>query len=151
LAGKHVLDCRFREYQAFEQRIRGQSIGTVQAGAGSFAGDVEAGHVGAPVEVADDAAAGVMSGWYDRDRVAGDVDAEFEAAGVDIREMRPNEILAFMADVEIDAVQPAFFHFEVDGAGDDVARCQFGPLVVIEHETAAVGQAQQAAFAAHRF
>ena len=53
-------------------------------------------------------------------------------------------------DVEIDAIQAALFHFEVDGPGDHVARRQFGALIVRGHEAGAVGQLEQAAFAAHR-
>jgi len=44
-----------------------------------------------------------------------------------------------MADVEIDAVQAALLHFEVDSAGDDVARGEFGAWVVFGHEACAVG------------
>ena len=61
------------------------------------------------------------------------------------------ESFRLVRDVEIDAVQAALLHFEVDGAGDDVARRQFGALVVPGHEARAVGQLEQAAFAAHRF
>ena len=54
-------------------------------------------------------------------------------------------------DVEIDAVQAAFFHLEVDGAGDDVARRQFGARVVLRHEAVRrPAGAEMPAFAAHR-
>ena len=123
---ENVVDRSFRENQAFEQRIGGQAIGAMQAGAGGFAGDIEAGQVGASAQIADDAAAGVVRRRHDRDRFAGDVDAQFEAAGMDVREVFADEILALVRDVEINAVEAAFLHLEVDGAGDDVARCQFG-------------------------
>ena len=46
--------------------------------------------------------------------------------------------------------RPWLLHLVVDGAGDDVARRQFGARIVLGHEARAVGQAQDAAFAAHR-
>ena len=102
-------------------------------------------------QVGDDAAAGVVRRRHHRDRLARDVDAEFQAACVDVGEMLLEEGGRLVRDVEIDAVQAAFFHFEVDGARHDVARRQFGARVVLGHEAGAVGQQQDAAFAAHRF
>jgi hypothetical protein len=67
-AVQNVSGRRFSEDQAFEQRVAGQAIGAVQAGAGSFAGDVEAGDIGARAQVADDAAAGIVCGRDDRNR-----------------------------------------------------------------------------------
>ena len=45
----------------------------------------------------------------------------------------------FVGDVEEDAVEAEFLHFKIDGAGDDVARRQFGAAVVIGHEAGSVG------------
>ena len=75
------------EHQAFEQRIAGQPVGAVQAGEGDFTDCIEAGQVGAGAQVGDDAAAGVVRRRHDRDGLAGDVDAQFQAAGMDVREM----------------------------------------------------------------
>jgi hypothetical protein len=55
-----------------------------------------------------------------------------------------------MRDVEIDAIQPALLHLEVDGPGHHVARCEFAAWVVAGHEAAAVGQQQASALAAYR-
>ena len=147
--GKNILDRGFREDQAFEQRVAGQPVGAVQAGAGGLAGGVEAGNVGARVQVGDDAAAGVVRRRDDRDGVAGDVDAQFGAARQDVREVLPQEFRRLVRDVEVHAIQAALLHLEVDGAGDDVARREFGARIVFRHEARAVGQLQQAAFAAH--
>ena len=70
---------------------------------------------------------------------------------MDVREVGSDEVLALVGYVEIDAVETAFFHLEVDGAGDDVTRRKFGAFVMIGHEARAVWQSEQAAFAAHRF
>ena len=143
---------RGRKHQAFQQRVAGQAVGAVQAGAGDLADGVQAGHVGAAGEVGHDAAAGVVRGRHHRDGFAGDVDAQFQAARVDIGEMLAAGKLAGLCVMSrIDAVEAAVFHFEVDGAGHHVARRQFGARVVLRHEARAVGQSQDAALAAHRF
>jgi hypothetical protein len=61
-----------------------------------------------------------------------------------------DEFRRLVGDVEIDAVEAALLHFEVDRARHHVARRQFGAFVVFRHEAAAVRQAQQRALAAHR-
>jgi hypothetical protein len=43
-------------------------------------------------------------------------------------------------DVEVDTVQAALLHFEIDGPGDDVARREFGARIVPGHEAPAVRQ-----------
>ena len=52
-----------------------------------------------------------------------------------------------MGDIEKNAIQAALFHFEVDGASHNVARSQFGAIVVLRHEAGAVWQAEQTALA----
>ena len=54
-------------------------------------------------------------------------------------------------DIQVNAIEAAFFHFEVDRSGDDVARREFRPLIVPEHETRAIGELQQPALAAYCF
>src|SRR5690606_12582930 len=90
-------------------------------------------------------------GGDDRDGVFRDVDAQFKAACVNGREVLAEPVGGLMADVEVHAVEAALFHFEVDCAGDDVTRGEFGAFIVLGHEASAVGQAQDAAFAAHCF
>ena len=55
-----------------------------------------------------------------------------------------------VADVQQDVVAALDGHLVDDGAGDDVPRRQFQPLVVARHEPRAVGQQQAGAFAAQR-
>ena len=110
------------QHQAFQQRVAGQAIGAMQAGAGSFANRIQARQVGAPGRVRDNAAAGVMGGRHDRYRLRGDVDAEFKAARQDVGEVFLQERRTLMADVEVHMVQAALLHFVVDSARDDVAR-----------------------------
>ena len=129
----------------------------MQAGVGGFAHGVEAGQVGAAVQIGDHAAAGVVRRRHHRDGLARDVDAQAEAARVDGGEVFLEEGLSEMAGVEPDMVEAVFFHLEVDGAGDDVARRQFQALIVRGHEPCAhavrrvcVGQREVGALAAQR-
>ena len=64
--------------------------------------------------------------------------------------MLADEVLALVGDVEVDAVEAALLHLEVDGARHDVARRELGALVVARHEPLAVGELQEPALAAHR-
>ena len=70
---------------------------------------------------------------------------------INVGEVFLDQRVGLVADVEIHAVRAEAFHFVVDGARDDVARREFGARVELRHEAFAVGQQQQAAFAAHRF
>ena len=54
--------------------------------------------------------------------VAGDVDAERQAARIDGREVLAQEGFGLVADVEVHVIQPALLHFEVDRARHHVAR-----------------------------
>ena len=141
-----------REHHAFQQRVAGQAVGAVQAGAGGLADGVQARHVGAARQVGEHAAAGVVRRRHHRDRLARDVDAQLQAARVGCwGSARAGRPAALVRDVEVHAVQPVLLHLEVDGARHHVARRQLGARVVRRHEAASPsGSLQQAAFAAHR-
>ena len=99
-----------------------------------------------------DAAAGVVLHGADGDGLARDVQAALgQAVPMDGREMPTDERCGLMADVERDEVLRLFGDFGGDGAGNDVARREFGAAVVMRHKpfTRLVGQ--DAAFAAHGF
>ena len=68
--GEHGLRGARAEDEAFEQRVRGQAVGAVDAGAGGFAGGVEPGEGGAAVEIGADAAHEVVRRGADGDQVA---------------------------------------------------------------------------------
>ena len=69
---------------------------------------------------------------------------------MDVGEMLADEGLALVRDVEVDAVQAALLHLEVDGARHHVARGELAALVVARHEALAVRELEQPALAAHR-
>ena len=147
-----VARARFAKDKTLEQRIRGKAICSVQPGLRHFARGIKPGCVGAPVEIDEHAAAGVMLGRNHRDRLRRDVDSEFKQLGVNIGEMFANEFRRFVADVEMDIVKAQPFDFMIDRARNDIARRQFLPCVEARHETLARRRnLQLPAFAADRF
>src|SRR5690606_17703405 len=70
------------QHEAFQQRVAGHAVGAVQTGEAGLADGVEVGDVGAAVFVHHDTAAGVVGRGHHRNAIAGDVDAELQAAGV---------------------------------------------------------------------
>jgi hypothetical protein len=77
------------EDEALEQRVRGEAIRAVHSRAGALAGRVETVDLGAPVEVGDDAAHGVVGGRRDRDRLPRGIAALGGDARHDRREAGP--------------------------------------------------------------
>ena len=125
------------EHQAFQQRVGGEPVGAVEARLGHFAGGIEAGRVGPAVDIHHHAAAGVMLGGHDRDRLARDVDAEAHQLFVDVGEVLLHEIGLAVADVEMDIIEPVALDLMVDRPRDDVARSQLAALVIVGHEAMA--------------
>ncbi len=70
----------------FEQTVACQSVGAMQAGAGNFADGKEVVDVRFPPAIDLDAAAQVVGGRHNRERLARHVDAVTEAGFVNIRE-----------------------------------------------------------------
>ena len=139
------------EDQAFEQRVGGQAVGAVDAGAGGLSGGVEAGQSGAAEEVGADAAHQVMRGGADGDEVAAEVERVARQDGAD----------AGKAVVQIDALDVA--HVEMDdtgfsggrahalagdGAGHHVAGSQLEQRMIALHEALAAVVEQDCALAA---
>jgi hypothetical protein len=70
---------------------------------------------------------------------------------MDVGEVVGDEILGHVADVQPDEIQTVALDLGIDGAGHDVARGQFQPLVIIGHEALAGPRIDQPpALAAHR-
>ena len=144
-AGARAID------EAFEQGIAGESIGAMDAGAGDFAGGVEAGDGGSSVQIGGNAAHGVVGGGEDGAGLAVEVDAVSEAGGVDAGEAVFDEIGAAAGEVEQDVGSAVAFHFGDDGAGDDVAGGEVALRVIAFHEAFASEVEQAGAFAAEGF
>ena len=93
----------------------------------------------------------VVRGGRDGDGVRGQVEAAFEAAGVDAGEALADEVRAAVGDVEPDAVGAVAAHRFGDGVGDDAARREFGVGMDAGHEAVPGGVPQDRALAAQRF
>src|SRR5690606_16564054 len=100
------------------------------ARARDFPGGPEVQDSGAAFQVHPDAAATVMSAWYDGDRLAGEVDAVAEAIAVDERKALADPFGRLVTDVEVHARRPGGEHLLVDSLGDAVARGQLRRRVV---------------------
>src|SRR5574343_332679 len=123
----------------------------MQTGTGGFSGHVKAGDVSAPMQVADNAAAGIVCRRDNGDGVAGNIDPQFQAARMDIGEVAADEFLPFVGNVQEYAIQSSLLHLEVDGTRNNVTRGQLGTVIVLRHESRSVRQAEQAAFATNGF
>ena len=103
----------------------------VQPRLGTFARRVKPGQVGAPVAIDHDAAAGIMLGGHDRDRLGRHVDAQPDQFLVDVREMALHEIGGHVADVEVDIVQAVALDLGIDRPRHHVARGEFEAFGVV--------------------
>lgn len=66
----------------FEQRVTGESVGAVEAGAGNFSGNVQVFEGCVAVDISGDAAAGVVGGGNNGNAVGGHVDTVAKAGGI---------------------------------------------------------------------
>ena len=148
--GEHVLRRRTGVHEALQQGIAGHAVGAVQAGEAGLADGIEVRHVGQAMLVHQHAAAGVVRRRHHRDGLAGDVDAEVQAAFVDRGEVLLDERRRLVADVQVHAVDTQALHLVVDGPRHHIAGRQLGTLVEARHEALAIGQPEQRALATQR-
>ena len=91
-----------------------------------------------------------MLRWHHRNWLFGNVDAKPDQLFVDVGEMLPDEIGIFVADIEMDIIEPVTLDFSIIGARDNIARGKLGALVIIGHvAVSGLGVFQDAALAAH--
>ncbi len=96
-----------------------------------------------------DAAAKVVGRRCYRYVVLGDVNAERQTFGIDVREMLACLLRIFVCHVEIHVVVACKFHFRVNGTGNDVAWRERQARVIFVHELLALEVAEHSAVAAH--
>ena len=129
-----------------QQRVRGEPVRTVHAGAGDLADRVEAGDRRAALDVGDDPAHQVVRGRSHRDRVARPVEAAIAHGAVDRGEAAREERGALLVRrpkagrVEAHRASVLQLHLPRDRAGDDVARGELAVRVGVEGETAPVAR-----------
>ncbi len=136
------------EDEGFEEGVRGQAVGAVDAGAGDFADGVEARDAGAAEEVGADAAHPVVRGGGDGDGFVGPVKVAGAGFGVDGGEALREVGGGLRGDIEEDGLVVLGGHLAGDAAGDDVAGGEFGGGVDVLHEAAVVVVEKGRAFAA---
>ena len=90
-----------------------------------------------------------MSGRTNRDILLGDVDADAQTLGVDIREVTLGLLWILMGYIETDMIQSVNLHLFIDGTSHDVTRSQTQSLIIFLHETFAVRQTQDATISTH--
>src|SRR5437660_8052100 len=131
----HRLAAARAENEAFEKGIAGKTICAVNSSVGGFAGGVEAGNGSASPKIGFDAAHHVMRGGANGGDVRGEVQAIFEAGGMNSREALLEKFLGLRGHVQIDVMAARAVHLADDGAGYDVARSEFLGFVIALHET----------------
>ena len=129
------------EHEALRERVRGEPVRAVQAGAGALADGVQAGHAArAAVEVGHDPAHHVVAGGRDRDALGRRVQPGLAQRLDDVREAPGVDV----AHVEVDRGRAGLAQQVEDRPGDRVARRE------LVDEALAVGAVQRRALAADR-
>src|SRR3546814_16540526 len=112
---------------------------------------VKAGKIGASGKVDQHAAAGVMRGGDDRDRLPGDVDAKIEQPLVNGGKMPGDKIGRLVADVDVHEIKAEALDLMVDREGDEVEPRQLSPRIENGPAATAIGRTiQYRTFSAHR-
>ena len=112
--------------EAFEQAVRGQPIGAVEARAGRPRRPPRGREASSGRGVDGHAADHVVGTRADRDRVAGDVEVEVAAEPVDSREPAADALGVEVREVEVDVGVLGLGHLGGDRQRDVVARGQLG-------------------------
>jgi hypothetical protein len=112
----------------------------IRSGAGNFAYCVKVLQVRAPIDIDHYPATGVMRRWHNRYGLPGDIDIKFQAASINGREMRLDEGAAFMADVQVYAINTEAFHFMVNRACDDITWGELRAFIETGHKPISVRQ-----------
>ena len=90
-----------------------------------------------------------MSGRTNWDVILGNIDADAETLGIDVREVTLGLLRILMGNIQADMIQSVNLHLLIDGTGHDVARSQTQALIIFLHEALAVRQTQDAAVSTH--
>lgn len=134
----------------FEKAVGGETVGTMETGAGDLADGEKSADAGASIEVGDDASALIMRGGDHGDGLLERVVPEAEEGLVDEREAL-GELVAKRGDVEEDARRTGALDLGIDGPGDDVTRGERAAWVVVVDELVALLIDENRAFAADGF
>src|SRR5690606_27739486 len=92
----------------------------------------------------------IMCSRNDGNPFARDVNTFTKALAVDVWKLRKKHLFVEMGAVEIHAFIAACDQFVVDRLGYDVARGQFTPIVIAQHESLTIVRAKVGAVTANR-
>ena len=146
-----VTRCRVGIYHSLYQRVAGQSVAAMQAGAGALAYGIQTMDRTLAIQVHLDTAAHIVCARGYGYIVLRDVYSDAQALGIDIGEVVFRLLGIFVGHVQTDMIYRVDFHLVVYRAGHDVTRRQTQTRVVFLHKLLAVRQTQYAAVAAHGF
>ncbi len=132
----------------FQQGIAGQTVGSVQTGAGDLADGIQTGDRSASVDIGFDTAALVVRRRNDRDGFLGHIHTAVIAVLVNVGETLHQETGGFVSDVQADMIRAVFLHFFINGARHDIPGCQRKTGIVVLHELGAVQILEDSTFAA---
>src|SRR5258708_19621392 len=107
----------------------------MHARAGYFANRVQASPGRATKSIRHHTAHAIMGGWRYRDQVACQVKSILAADGRNGGETRIHAVSGKMAQVEILAIDALGQHLAENGAGNNIAWCKLGQLMIPGHET----------------
>ena len=138
------------EHHRLQQRVAGEPVRAVHAGARHLADREEAWHGGLAPGVGAHAPHHVVGRGGDGDAVDGHVEPRLLAGAIDLGEARREPGGVFLRDVEQHVVGAGLDHLAVLGERHHVPRRQLRALVVTRHEPLAAGVVEQGPLAAHR-
>src|SRR3954454_23187515 len=92
-----------------------------------------------------------MRRWNHGDWFLGDIDAVLQTSSVNVWKSFDQERRGFVRDIEQHMISAAPLHLIVDGASNNVARCQGFERMVFVHELEPVDSLENASLAPDRF
>src|ERR1043166_3141192 len=138
-------------HQTFDQRIAREAIGAMQSRATNFPNRVKSRQICRAIYIRLDAAALVVSGRHDRNRLLGHIDSETQTGLVNVRKSLAQAFHWLFPNVQENALGPRAFNFSIYRARDDVPWGQRSTRIVLFHEILAATVPQNAALSAHGF
>lgn len=82
----------------------------------------------------------IVSGRTNRDILLGNIDADTQTLGVDIREVMLGLLRILMGYIQTDMIQSMNLHLLIDGTGHDVARSQTQSLIIFSMKLSPLGR-----------
>ncbi len=103
----------------------------MQSGIGDLSDSIKAANIGAAMSIRHHATASIMRCWHHRNRFASNVDTQIQAELVNRWKVLFQEVGRLVRNIQKNTVQAAFFHFKINGARDNIARCKLGTRIML--------------------